>query len=217
MGFGSPSTTWMPYSVSMPQTLGMATSRPYPGPCSEILTGTHPLDRPTALGLVAVPDERADVHDTLALLARDLRPVVGIGGVGKILVLLVLLPDRLEEVIGADPPGLLGDGALDGQLLGPSHDVLDHGPRREVAVVEDLLVAVLVGHLEEPVLLVVPVHLGHGGLDHGLSGLGRVAPTQGADLLGVERQVRGQVAGEDLGRGHLVGAFDPDLHVEAAG
>ena len=76
------------------------------------------------------------------------------------------------------PSRLVGDGPLDGQLLGPADDVLDHGPRREVPVVEDLLVAVLVGDLEEPVLLVGPVHLGHRLLDHGLDGLGRVAAAQ---------------------------------------
>jgi hypothetical protein len=63
--------------------------------------------------------------------------------------------------------GTTGDLALDGQLLGPAHDVLDHGARREVLEVHDLLVAVLVGDLEELVLLVVAVHLVHGGLDHG--------------------------------------------------
>src|SRR3984957_15404767 len=123
MGFGSPCTTWMPYSVSIPQTLGMATGRPYPGPCSEILTGTHPLDGPAALGLVVVADERADVHDPLALLARDLRPVVGVGGIGQVFIFLVLLADRLQQVTGADAPTLLGDGPLDGQLLGPANNV----------------------------------------------------------------------------------------------
>ena len=29
MGLGSPLTTWMPYSVSMPQTFVVATARPY--------------------------------------------------------------------------------------------------------------------------------------------------------------------------------------------
>src|ERR1035438_7880442 len=104
MGFGSPCTTRMPYSVSMPQTLGMATVRPYPGRWSEILTGSHPLDGTAALGLLPVADECPDVDDPLTLLPGDLGPVVGVGGVGEILVLLVLLADRLEQVLGTDPP-----------------------------------------------------------------------------------------------------------------
>src|SRR5665213_3884650 len=105
----------MPYSVSIPQTLGMATRRPYPRFSSKILTGAHPLDGPATLGAQVFADERADVDDPLALLSGDLRPVVGVGGVGEILVLLVLLADRLQEVIGADPPAGPGDGPLDGQ------------------------------------------------------------------------------------------------------
>src|SRR5438093_9642718 len=44
----------------------------------EVLPGGDPLDRAAALGLRALGDERADVDDPLALLARDLRPVVGV-------------------------------------------------------------------------------------------------------------------------------------------
>ena len=53
--------------------------------------------------------EGADVDDPLALLARDLRPVVGVGRVGQVLVLLVLLVDRRDEVLGADAPLAAGD------------------------------------------------------------------------------------------------------------
>ena len=105
--------------------------------------------------------------------------------------------------VGADAPALAGDGPLDGQLLGPADDVLDHGPRGEVPVVEDLLVAVLVGHLEEPVLVVVPVHLGHGLLDHGLDGLGRVARRRGA---GPRRR---RAAGRRSGSGRRSGRRPP--------
>src|SRR5205807_7123908 len=114
----------------------------------QVLAGADPLDGPSARGLLALGEEGAHVDDALALLARDLGPVVGVGGVGQVLVLLVLLPDGGEEVVGADALALAGDGPLDGELLGPAHDVLDHGPRGEVLEVEDLLVAVLVGDLE---------------------------------------------------------------------
>src|SRR6187401_2926386 len=98
-----------------------------PRPTSEVLTGTHPLDRAASgrlvLGLAL--DERADVDDPLALLARDLRPVVRVGRVREVLVLLVLLVDRRDEVLGPDALLAATDEALDGQLLGPAHDVLD--------------------------------------------------------------------------------------------
>ena len=71
----------------------------------QVLAGGDPLDGATALGLVVVGGhERAHVDDALALLARDLGPVVGVGRVGQVLVLLVLLVDRLDEVVGADAP-----------------------------------------------------------------------------------------------------------------
>ena len=129
----------MPYSVSMPQIFGIATVAAYRSPTVTLAgaagaaTGTgrwRPArwhGRPRR-SVVVLRDERADVDDPLALLARDLRPVVGVGGVGQVLVLLVLLVDRLDEVVDADAPVAAGDEALDGQLLGPAHDVLDHGP-----------------------------------------------------------------------------------------
>ena len=62
----------------------------------EVLPRSHPLDRATAFGLVTVGRDGADVDDALALLARNLGPVVGVGGVGQVLVLLVLLLDGVE-------------------------------------------------------------------------------------------------------------------------
>ena len=71
---------------------------------SEVLARADPLDGAAAGGVVlAGGDERADVDDALALLARDLRPVVGVGRVREVLVLLVLLVDGHQEVVGADP------------------------------------------------------------------------------------------------------------------
>src|ERR1019366_10590166 len=87
----------------------------------------------------------ADIDDPLALLARDPGPVVGVGGVRKVLVLLVLPADGLEEIRGTDPSPFAGDDPLDGQLLRPADDVLDHRSRGEVAVVKQFLVTVLVG------------------------------------------------------------------------
>src|SRR5580700_4658302 len=165
MGFCSAPGEWIPYSVSIPHTLMVATPRPYRS--LEVLTGTHSLNRPTTMYLAVLGEQGTDINDALALLSRNARPVVGIGGVGQVFVLLVLLADRLEQVRGADAAGGAGDDPLDGQLLGPPDDVLDHGARGEVAVVEDLLVAVLVGDLEEAVLVILAVHLGHRVLDDG--------------------------------------------------
>src|SRR3984957_6564111 len=208
----------MPYSVSIPQTLGMATNvtlsrrrrqqtdtpRPHPGGrtaphWSEIFTSADPLNGASPGCLPIFADQGTDIDDPLTLLPRDLGPVVGVGGVGKVLVLLVLLADGLQQVAGPDAAAFSGDGALDGQLLRPPHDVLDHGPRSEVPVVQDLLVTVLIGDLEKAVLVVVPVHLADRGLDDRLGRLGRIAPAQRLDLLGIEGEIGGEVAGEDLG------------------
>src|SRR3954451_899157 len=87
---------------------------------SPILPRRPPFDGPTAFGLILVVtlDEGADVHDPLALLAGDLGPVVGVGGVREVLVLLVLLVDRGDEVVGSDALRAAVDEPLDGQLLG---------------------------------------------------------------------------------------------------
>src|SRR5215210_106185 len=162
MGFESAPRRMIPYSVSIPQTFRMAIAGPYPltgvRPL-QVLAGAHTLDGPPAGGFLALRHQGADVDDPLALLARDLGPVVGVGGVRQILVLLVLLLDGGEHVGRADAPALAGDRPLDGELLGPAHDVLDHGARREVLVVQDLLVAVLVRDLQEAVVVVGAVHL----------------------------------------------------------
>ena len=110
-----------------------------------------------------------------------------------------------------------GELALDGELLGPAHDVLDHGPRGEVLEVHDLLVAVLVGDLEELVRLV-----GRGTSPRrccsiiARTALSGSPPPRRVDLVGVEGQVGGEVPAEDLRGRRLVGALDLDLHVEAA-
>src|SRR5687767_13641816 len=157
MGFDSPEPrSTMPYSVSMPQTFLMATARPYPqgrARALQVLAGPDPLDRSPTGGLLALGHEHPEEDDALALLAGDLGPVVGVGGVGQVLVLLVLLADRVEEVLGADAAPGACDLPLDGQLLGPAHDVLDHGAGGEVLEVHDFLVAVLVRDLDEAVLL----------------------------------------------------------------
>src|SRR5438067_677861 len=221
----------MPYSVSMPHTLGMATDGPYPGAPAdgafsgapsptagrlEVLASPHAFDGASTGRLLALGQQGANVDDPLALLARDLGPVVGVGGVGQVLVLLVLLLDGSEEIVEAYALAGTGDRALDGELLGPPHDVLDHGARREVLEEQDLLVAVLGGDLEEAVVVVGLVHLDDGALDHGRHGLAGVAAAEGGHLVRVEREVGREVTPEDLGGGGLIGPLDLDLHVEPA-
>src|SRR5688572_27570460 len=164
MGLDSPEPrSTMPYSVSTPHTFVMATDRPYPQPrlgALQVLARTDSLDGTTTGGLLALGHEHPQEDDALALLAGDLGPVVRVGGVGQVFVLLVLLADRLEQVLGADAAALVGDLPLDGPLLGPAHDVLDHGPGGEVLEEHDFLVAVLVRDLDEAVLVVGRVHGG---------------------------------------------------------
>src|SRR5215468_8109673 len=123
--------TVMPYSVSMPMTFGMAISphdeekppatrvaggrgvvggpgarggprAPQPLPRAlQVLAGIdHALD--VALLFLGLAHERLHVDDPLALLAGNLRPVVGIRGVREILVLLELLADGVDQVVDLD-------------------------------------------------------------------------------------------------------------------
>src|SRR5215468_5358729 len=87
---------------------------------SQVLAGVDdPFDAP---GLVlGLADERLHVDDSLALLARDLSPVVGVRRVRQVLVLLELLANGREEVVEGDALLALADVALEGQLLGPPH------------------------------------------------------------------------------------------------
>src|SRR3989441_4528832 len=118
----------------------------------QILAGGHHLLHAAAL-IARFAHERSHIDDPLVLLAGDLRPVAGVSRIGQILVLLELLADGREQVVGTHALFAAADQALEGQLLGPPHDRLDHGARGEVLEVEDLLVAVGGRHLEEAVLL----------------------------------------------------------------
>src|SRR5882724_1012771 len=178
----------------------------------EVLAGRNDfLDAPLLARHFA--RQRLHGYDALTLLAGDLRPVVGVRRIRKILVLLELFSDGAEELVGRDallPPA---DVALEGELLGTAHDRLDHGTGGEVLEVQDLLVAVGVGDLEEAVLLAETVHRLHRRADHPGNhrrGLGAAGLRLG------ERDVRGQVLGEDVGRGRTIRTLDLDLHVEAA-
>src|SRR5919205_1297704 len=92
---GTP-TAAMPYSVSVPMTFGIAIQ-----PASlEVLAGTDALHLAALVG--ALSEQSSDVDDPLALLARDARPVVRVGGVRQVLVLLELVADRVEEILGLD-------------------------------------------------------------------------------------------------------------------
>src|SRR6266478_6104613 len=182
-------------------------------PSLDVLSGIDDLlDAPELLFRLA--HERLHVDDPLTLLTGDLGPVVGVGGVGEVFVLLELLADGGEQVVGHDALRAAADVALEGELLGAAHDGLDHGAGREVLEVEDLFVAIGVGDFEEPVFFAQRVHGLDGRGDHGGDGAGDV----GAPRLGFrEGNVRREVLGEDVGGGAAVGALDLDLHVEPAG
>src|SRR5215469_3181896 len=162
----------------------------------EVLAGVGDgVDRPSGLGPVLAGDQRPDVDDPLALLAGDPRPVVRVGGVRQVLVLAELVHAGGQQVGDAQPllPGL--EELLDRHLLRPVHDVLDHGTGVEVLEVQDLLVPVGVGHLEEAVLLRLAVHPLDDTLDHRLHrGLGRTAVL--GQVVGVQRQGGEDVLGE---------------------
>src|SRR5215472_6966747 len=147
----------MPYSVSVPITRSTLIvvqrnagwqhwqpARPWND--SKVLTGVRDgIDGTARLGALLAGDEGPDVDDALALLARDARPVVRVGGVRQVLVLAELVHAGSEQV--GDPDALLLglEELLDGHLLRAGHDVLDHGAGVEVLEVQDFLVAVGVG------------------------------------------------------------------------
>src|SRR5262249_57745324 len=103
-----------------------------------------------------------------------------------------------EEVVDHDALLTAADVALEGEFLGAADDGLDHGAGGEVLEVEDFLVAVGVGDLEEAVFLAEAVHGLDGGGDHGGDGGGGVAP---ARLRLGEADVGGEVLGEDVSGG----------------
>ena len=125
---------------------------------------------------------------------------------------------RIESSRSCGGDALLAaiDLTLDRQLLRPPHDVLDHGARGEVLEEEDLLVAVLVGDLEEAVGVVDGVHAVDRVVDHAASTAfpGRRGCWSRSSAIGrsAVRYWR-----EDLASPLLVGPLDLDLHVEAAG
>src|SRR4051794_11814935 len=170
------------------------------------------VDRATALGALA-GDQRPDVDDALALLAGDARPVVRVGRVGQVLVLLELVDARRHQVLHPQPLLRGLEEVLDRHLLRPCDDVLDHGAGVEVLEVEDFLVAVGVGHLEETVLLGLGVHPLDGALDHRRDGRLAAAAVL-VEILFVQRQLGREVLREDVFRGFRVGTLDLDLHVE---
>src|SRR5712692_4000928 len=203
-----------PLRLSWGEALGGGRSPP--PSALEVLAGVDDAVDGAGLVLVLHAHERFHVHDPLPFLAGDLGPVVGVGRVGQVLALLELLADGGEEVVGLDALFAHLDVALERQLLGAADDGLDHRARGEVLEVQDLLVAVGVGHLEEAVLLFEAVHLVDGGPDHAVEG-GLDVAAVGLELGLVDRQLGGHVLVEDVDGGALVGALDLDLHVEAAG
>src|SRR6266851_260599 len=235
---GCPGTE-MPYSVSVPITRrtlmkclqlacsplqpnavtgedDMLTRFPERERSSQVLSGVgHGVDGPARLGPGLAGDQGPDVDDALALLAGDPGPVVRVGGVRQVLVLAELVHAGGQQV--ADPHALLPglEELLDGHLLGPGDDVLDHRAGVEVLEVQHFLVAVGVGDLEEPVLLRLGVHPLDGAQDHRLDrGLRRSAVL--GDVVRVQRQFLEHVLGEDV-LGRLgVRPLDLDLDVQPA-
>ena len=108
---------------------------------------------------------------------------------GQVLVLLELVHARLQQVLHPDALLVVVEEVLDRHLLGAVDDVLDHRAGVEVLEVQDLLVAVGVGHLEEAVLLGLGVHPLDGGPDHpGDAGVAVAAEL--GEVVGVQRQGR---------------------------
>src|SRR5713226_7997386 len=107
----------IPYSVSMPMTLGIAM-----GGRLQVLARVDPFD--LAALAASIRHQGADVDDPLALLARDPGPVVGVRRVGQVLVLLELVADGAKEVLALDALLPLREEALDRRLLGAGDDVL---------------------------------------------------------------------------------------------
>src|SRR5690349_7574953 len=124
----------MPDSVSVPitrRTLMVGSLRAELPGCqndpSEILPGVGDrVDGTARLGACLARDQRPDVHDPLALRTGYASPVVRVGGVGQVLVLAELIDAGRAQM--AHPHALLPgpEHLLDGHLLGPGHDVIDH-------------------------------------------------------------------------------------------
>ena len=116
-----------------------------------------------------------------------------------------------------DPDALLRcrEEVLDRHLLGAVDNVLDHGARVEVLEVEDVLVTIGIGDLQEPVGVNLGVHPLDRRLNHRLDG-----PLRRLTVLGqvelVQRQVRSEVLAEDVTGALGIGTLDLDLHVEPA-
>src|SRR5580658_5524742 len=83
---------------------------------SQVLARADPLDGAPAALPVLPAHQRAHVDDPLALLPRDLGPVVGVRRVREVLVLLVLLLDRIDHVLEPDALAVAGERPLDGEL-----------------------------------------------------------------------------------------------------
>src|SRR6266436_3674456 len=114
----------------------------------EVLASAHHLLH-VPLRMTSVAHQRLDGDDALALSAGDLRPVVRVARVRQVLVLLELLAHRGHQVVGDETLPAAADAALEGEFLRAPHHGLDHRARDEVAEVEDFLLTVGIGNLEE--------------------------------------------------------------------
>src|SRR5881397_474516 len=162
------------------------------------MAGRHGLDPPRFVGS---DRDRPDVDDLVGLLAGDLRPVVRVGGVRQVFVLLELIADGPEEIIGLDAARAGREQTLDRVFLSTRDDALDQGPAGEVLHIEGLFVSVGVGHFEILILFAERVHGLHGQPDEPLDGFRRIAPIP-LQLLRMPGEIRREVFGENvLGRG----------------
>src|SRR5690606_26164119 len=122
---------------------------------------------------------------------------------------------RLEQV---GDPQAFGTGlqvVLDRRLLGPVHDVLDHRTGVQGLEADDFLVTGGVGDFQEAVLLRLRVHPLDHPLDHRVDGRGgRTAVL--CKVVRVQRQVGGDVLGEDVPGCFSVGPLDLDLDVQTS-
>src|SRR5829696_5519958 len=200
-----------------PDSAAPLRARPCAGAALEVLPRIGDgVDGAARLSALVGGDQRPDEDDPLALLARDLGPVVGVSGVRQILVLRELVQAGLQQVANPHAFGARVQEVLDRHLLGSVDDVLDHGAGVEVLEVQDLLVAAGVGDFEELVLLGLLVHPGHRTLDHpGHSRL--VIMMELGQILAMQRKRWRQVLAEDFPRRLGVGPFDLDLDVQPTG
>src|SRR5690606_3138454 len=134
-----------------------------------------------------------------ALASGNTGPVIRVGGVGHVFVFGEFFAYRTQQVLHLQAALLLGDQCLDGVLLGPVHDVVDDRAGGKVLEIEHFGGPGDVGDFQDLVDFLGGVHRLHGPADHAFNGGTGIFAVRG-QLLGVQRQIGGQVLAEDLCR-----------------